>query len=48
MRLTGPAGRVLLGATGGGAFADRVRRGLDPDGRFSGPAEVRQHEEAVA
>jgi glycolate oxidase len=36
MRLTGPAGPLLLGAHGGGAFADRVRRGLDPDGRFSG------------
>ena len=37
-RLTGPPGPVLLGATTGGAFADRVRRGLDPDGRFSGSA----------
>ena len=36
VRLTGPAGPVLLGALGGGAFADRIRRGLDPDGRFSG------------
>ncbi len=38
VRLTGPAGPVLLGAHVGGAFADRVRRGLDPDGRFSGSA----------
>ena len=38
MRLTGPPGAVLLGATGGGAFAERVRRGLDPDGRFAGTA----------
>ena len=38
VRLTGPPGAVLLGATGGGAFAERVRRGLDPDGRFAGAA----------
>jgi glycolate oxidase len=38
VRLTGPPGPVLLGATGGGAFAERVRRGLDPDGRFAGAA----------
>jgi glycolate oxidase len=37
-RLTGPAGPVLLGATTGGAFAERVRQGLDPDGRFAGSA----------
>jgi hypothetical protein len=37
-RLTGPPGPVLLGATTGGAFAERVRRGLDPDGRFAGSA----------
>ena len=37
-RLTGPPGPVLLGATTGGAFSERVRRGLDPDGRFSGSA----------
>jgi glycolate oxidase len=45
VRLTGPPGPVLLGATTGGAFAERVRRGLDPDGRFAGQATVR---EAVA
>jgi hypothetical protein len=41
---------VLLGATGGGAFADRVRRALDPDGRFAGTARrfVPLHQEAVA
>jgi glycolate oxidase len=44
VRLTGPPGSVLLGATSGGAFADRVRRALDPDGRFAN-ATVR---EAVA
>jgi glycolate oxidase len=38
VRLTGPPGTVLLGATSGGAFADRVRRALDPDGRFAGTA----------
>jgi glycolate oxidase len=50
VRLTGPAGPVLLGAVGGGAFAERVRRGLDPDGRFSGTARrfVPLREEAVA
>jgi glycolate oxidase len=48
VRLTGPPGPVLLGATGGGAFAERVRRGLDPDGRFAGPARVRQGEEVPA
>ena len=36
VRLTGAPGTVLLGATGGGAFADRVRRALDPESRFSG------------
>jgi glycolate oxidase len=44
VRLTGAPGTVLLGATSGGAFADRVRRALDPDGRFA-TAPVR---EAVA
>jgi glycolate oxidase FAD binding subunit len=34
-RLTGPPGDALLGATSGGAFAERVRRALDPDGRFT-------------
>ena len=50
VRLTGPPGTVLLGATGGGAFADRVRRGLDPDGRFAGTARrfVPLRQEAVA
>jgi glycolate oxidase len=50
VRLTGPAGPVLLGAAGGGAFAERVRRGLDPDGRFSGSARrfVPPREEALA
>ena len=41
-RLTGPPGAVLLGAQPGGAFAERVRRGLDPDGRFSAPARTRE------
>jgi glycolate oxidase FAD binding subunit len=35
VRLAGPPGPALLGRIGGGAFADRVRRGLDPDGRFA-------------
>ncbi len=50
MRLTGPPGTVLLGAASGGAFADRVRRALDPDGRFAGTARrfVPLREEAVA
>jgi glycolate oxidase FAD binding subunit len=50
VRLTGPPGAVLLGATGGGAFADRVRRALDPDGRFAGSARrfVPLRQEAVA
>ncbi len=48
VRLTGPPGPVLLGATGGGAFADRVRRGLDPHGRFAGPTTTPALEEAVA
>jgi hypothetical protein len=50
VRLTGPAGPVLLGAVGGGAFAERVRRGLDPHGRFTGSAGrfVPLREEAVA
>jgi len=34
MVLTGAPGRVLLGRTGGGAFATRVRAALDPDARF--------------
>jgi glycolate oxidase len=42
LRLSGPPGPVLLGATTGGAFAERVRRGLDPDGRFAGQATVRE------
>ena len=48
VRLTGPPGAVLLGATSGGAFADRVRRALDPDDRFAGPARTREREAAVA
>ena len=50
VRLTGPPGMVLLGATSGGAFADRVRRALDPDGRFAGTARrfVPLRQEAVA
>ncbi len=32
--LTGAPGRVLLGRTGGGAFATRVRAALDPHARF--------------
>lgn len=48
VRLTGPPGPVLLGATGGGAFADRVCRGLDPHGRFAGPRTTPAFEEAVA
>jgi len=32
--LTGAPGRVLLGRTGGGAFATRVRAALDPHTRF--------------
>jgi len=32
--LTGLPGRVLLGRTGGGAFATRVRAALDPHARF--------------
>jgi hypothetical protein len=32
--LTGPPGRVLLGTVRGGAFAARIRRAIDPDGRF--------------
>jgi FAD/FMN-containing dehydrogenase len=36
VRLTGPpAGPLLLGAVGGGEFAVRSRRGLDPDGVFA-------------
>jgi glycolate oxidase FAD binding subunit len=38
VRLSGPPGPVLVGAMPGGAFADRVRRALDPDGRFAAPA----------
>ncbi|CAA9504147.1 MAG: Glycolate dehydrogenase, FAD-binding subunit GlcE [uncultured Solirubrobacteraceae bacterium] len=34
MVLTGPSHRRLLGAPGGGAFADRIRAALDPDDRF--------------
>jgi len=34
MVLTGPSHRRLLGAPGGGAFAERIRAALDPDGRF--------------
>jgi glycolate oxidase len=50
VRLTGPPGTVLFGAASGGAFADRVRRALDPDGRFAGTARrfVPLREEAVA
>jgi len=32
--LTGPPERPLLGRTGGGAFAARVRAAIDPDARF--------------
>lgn len=32
--LTGPPGPVLLGGASGGAFGERIRRALDPDGRF--------------
>jgi glycolate oxidase FAD binding subunit len=42
MRLTGPPGPVLLGAASGGAFGERVRRGLDPEGRFARPATTRE------
>jgi glycolate oxidase FAD binding subunit len=35
MRLRGGDGPLLLGAPQGGAFADRVRAALDPEGRFS-------------
>jgi glycolate oxidase len=35
VRLAGPPGPALLGRIPGGAFADRARRGLDPDGRFA-------------
>ena len=35
VRLAGPSGPALLGRIPGGAFADRARRGLDPDGRFA-------------
>jgi glycolate oxidase FAD binding subunit len=48
VRLTGPPGPVLLGARTGGAFAERVRRGLDPDDRFAGPAATRAREAAAA
>ncbi|HWM11669.1 MAG TPA: FAD-linked oxidase C-terminal domain-containing protein, partial [Solirubrobacteraceae bacterium] len=48
IRLTGPPGPVELGARTGGAFAERVRRGLDPDGRFAGQASVPLREPAVA
>jgi glycolate oxidase FAD binding subunit len=34
MVLIGPADTALLGATSGGAFAERVRRALDPHDRF--------------
>lgn len=34
MVLTGPPHRALLGAPGGGAFAERIRAALDPDHRF--------------
>ena len=33
--LTGAPGRPLLGARRGGAFLDRLRTALDPDGRFA-------------
>jgi glycolate oxidase FAD binding subunit len=37
--LTGsPLGEPLLGAASGGAFAQRIGAGLDPDGRFAGMA----------
>lgn len=37
--LTGPPlGEPLLGAASGGAFAQRIAAGLDPDGRFAGMA----------
>jgi glycolate oxidase FAD binding subunit len=48
VRLTGAPGPVLLGEMGGGAFAERVRQGLDPDGRFAGPAMAPRREEALA
>jgi glycolate oxidase FAD binding subunit len=35
MRLRGGEGAPLLGARSGGAFAQRVRRALDPEGRFA-------------
>lgn len=35
MVLTGPSHRALLGAPGGGAFAERIRAALDPDHRFA-------------
>jgi hypothetical protein len=35
VRLTGPPGAPLLGAVGGGAFAARARRGLDPAGALA-------------
>jgi len=39
MALTGPPAPDLLGAGGGGPFAARIRRALDPHGRFAhGPA----------
>jgi glycolate oxidase FAD binding subunit len=34
LRLTGPAGPVLLGASRGGVLLDRVKKVLDPEGRF--------------
>jgi glycolate oxidase FAD binding subunit len=34
MRLIGPPGQPLLGTRRGGAFADRLRQGLDPHHRF--------------
>ena len=34
MRLTRPPGPPLMGARPGGAFAARVKRAIDPDGRF--------------
>ncbi len=34
MVLTGASHRALLGSPGGGAFAERIRAGLDPDRRF--------------
>jgi glycolate dehydrogenase FAD-linked subunit len=35
VRLAGPPGPALLGRISGDAFGERVRRGLDPDGRFA-------------